>query len=147
WECDGWRAPKHLAIARPLWRYLWESPLDASLPDGARAFLPSRWLTVGLNLAPSPADITCYLDSSGNRQFIGSREGKDGSSALIRSELFNSYLKRQQLCCIWLLVAERGSWPGGHNKNAAWRRTEGICWLEDGKPMATTWNEDRVNGR
>jgi hypothetical protein len=147
WECDGWGTPKNLAVARPLCEYLWESHLDESLPEGAQAFLPSPWLTVDLNLSPSRTDMTIYLDSSGTCQFIGCRGGKDGSSALIRSEMFNSYLNRHVLCCIWLLVAERGSWPGGHNENAAWRRTEGICWIENGDPTSITWNEDRVNGR
>lgn len=27
------------------------------------------------------------------------------------------------LAVVWLLVAERNAWPGGHNGNASWRRT------------------------
>jgi SAM-dependent methyltransferase len=147
WQSDEWATPKDLAVAFPVYEYLWESHLDASLPEGARAFVPSPWLTVDLGLSPGPTDISIYRDSSGKCQFIGCKGGRDGSSALIGTEMFDSYLGRHGLNCIWLLVAERGSWPGGHNENAAWRRTEGICWVEDGKPTAMTWNEDRVNGR
>jgi len=84
-------------------------------------------------------------DAAGKCQFIGSKLEPDGSSALIRSETFDRYLERHALNCIWLLVAERSAWPGGHNENAAWRRTEGVCWMENGKPTTVTWNEDRVN--
>jgi hypothetical protein len=147
WQSDGWGTPKDLAVAFPVCEYLWESHLDASLPEGARAFVPSPWLTVDLGLSPDQMDISIYRDSSDKCQFIGYKGGRDGSSALIGAKMFNSYLDSQGLSCIWLLVAERGSWPGGHNENAAWRRTEGICWVQDGKPTAITWNEDRVNGR
>jgi len=147
WRSDGWATPKDVSVAFPVCEYLWETPLDASLPAGARAFVPSPWLTVDLGLSPSPTDISIYRDSTGKCQFIGCKGGSDGSSALIGAEMFNSYLDRRGLSCIWLLVAERGSWPGGHNANAAGRRTEGICWIEDGKPTSITWNEDRMNGR
>jgi len=147
WQSDGWRAPKDLPIAFPVCDYLWESILDASLPEGARAFLPAPWLAVDLKLLPDQTDASIYRDAAGKSQFIGSKRGGDGSSALIDAEMFNSYLDRGGLTCIWLFVTERGSWPGGHNENAGWRRTEGICWIEDGKPTIITWNEDRVNGR
>ena len=147
WQSDGWATPKDLAVAFPVCEYVWESHLDASLPEGVRAFVPSPWLIVNAGLSLDQTEKSFYRDSLGTCQFIGCKGGKDGSSALIGAEMFNSYLDRQRLSCIWLLVAERGSWPGGHNENAAWRRTEGICWLEDGKPTTMTWNEDRVNGK
>jgi hypothetical protein len=121
--------------------------LDASLPEGARAFVPSPWLTVNVGLSPDQMERSIYRDSSDKCKFIGYKGGRDGASALIGTDMLDSYLHRHGLNCIWLLVAEKGSWPGGHNENAAWRRTEGICWVEDGKPTAMTWSEDRVNGR
>jgi len=44
WRRDVWGAPKGMAISFPVYRYIWESPLDASLPEGARALIPRRRL-------------------------------------------------------------------------------------------------------
>jgi hypothetical protein len=145
WQSDGWKTPKDLHVAFPICEYTWESHLDASLPQGARVFVPSSWLTLGLQLLPDQTDVSRYRDATGKCRLVGSKLGGDGSSALIDAETFNAYLDQHALDCVWLFVAERGAWPGGHNENAAWRRTEGVCWLEAAKPMTLTWNEDRVN--
>jgi len=44
------------------------------------------------------------------------------------------------------LCGERNAWPGGHNDDAAWRRSEGICWLEGGRPDSVNWKKDHANG-
>jgi hypothetical protein len=145
WQSAGWRGTKDIPIAFPVSRYIWESTLDSSLPQGASAFIPSAWLLEQLSLSLDPSDITICRDDSGEIGFVASRRGADGSWAVINEKLFRNWLDRQGLDCVWLLVAERSVWPGGDNDNAAWRRTEGACWTEDGKFEVTTWNEDRVN--
>jgi hypothetical protein len=136
-----------IPIAFPISSYQWESHLDASLPEGASAFVPSPWLLMELGLSLDPSDFSICRDASGEVLFIASKGGQAGSSAVINEEMFSAYLDRQALDCVWLFVTERGVWPGGDNDNAAWRRTEGVCWIENGKPTTVTWKEDRVNKR
>ncbi|OGQ97650.1 MAG: hypothetical protein A2521_04905 [Deltaproteobacteria bacterium RIFOXYD12_FULL_57_12] len=146
WRTDGWQTPEDLPIAFPVSKYTWESHLDASLPEGASAFLPSPWLAHQLGLSPVPTDVSVYRDAAGKHQFIGTQLEHDGSSAVINAEIFEKYLAQQEIACVWLFVAERNAWPGGHNNTATWRRTEGVCWLEEGrKPNAVVWHEDRDN--
>ena len=145
WCSDGWCGTEGVPIAFPLSKYVWESPLDASLPQGASAFIPSPWLLAELKLSLDPSDIAICRNDSGGVRFIASKRGADGSWALINKALFWNWLGRHGLECVWLLVAERSVWPGGENDNAAWRRTEGVCWTENGKLAMTSWNEDRVN--
>ena len=47
-DSDGWRGSEGIPIAFPVSRYVWESTLDASLPQGASAFIPSPWLLAEL---------------------------------------------------------------------------------------------------
>ena len=39
WYSDGWGGTGDVPVAFPLSRYVWESPLDASLPQGLSAFI------------------------------------------------------------------------------------------------------------
>jgi hypothetical protein len=144
WQEDNWAAPKGVPFAFPAYYYRWESSLDASLPRGASAIIPSPWLLSELRLSPTPTDASLYKDASGNSRFIGSCLESDGSSALIEADFFQEYLDRNSLDCIWFFLAERNAWPGGGMK-AVWRRSEGICWLEKGRPRTTTWYEDRTS--
>jgi hypothetical protein len=143
WQEDTWGSPKGIPVAFPACSYRWESSLDASLPRGASALIPSPWLISELRLSASPFDGSIYNDASGKSRFIGSYL-PDGSSALIDAEFFQAYLDRNSLECVWLFIAERGAWPGG-GMRAAWRQSAGICWLESGKPRTVTWYEDRSN--
>jgi hypothetical protein len=147
WQTDCWRTRQAIPIAFPISNYICESHLDGSLPKGAHTFVPSPWLMVDLELSLDIADVSICRDSSGKPQFVASNRRLDGSSAVIEAEMLNAHLDCHQLDCVWLFVAERSAYPGGDNDKAAWRRTEGICWIEGGKPNATTWNEDRVNGK
>ena len=135
-----------LPIAFPIHDYAWESHLDASLPDGANALLPSPWLASRLGLLPDRADASAYCDESGVQRFIGSRLEPDGSSALVDAEVLQAYLDEQLLDCIWLFVAERNVSPGGHIRSTVWRRSAGYCRLKGGKPVAETWTDDRISG-
>jgi hypothetical protein len=146
WQSDGWRGAEDIPTAFPVSRYIWESTLDASLPEGASTLVPSAWLLAELGLSLDPSDITICQDDSGLVGFVASKRGGDGSWAIIKEKLFSNWLERQGLDCVWLLVAERSVWPGGDNDNAAWRRTEGVCWTEEGSLMVSSWNEDRDKG-
>lgn len=147
WRYDIWKAPKGMAISFPAYRYHWESHLDASLPEeGASALIPSPWLARAMALSAEDYDASVYKNAASQIVFIGSTLGEDGSSALVAKDALDHYLDANDLQCFWLFVGERNARPGGDNGNAAWRRSEGICWLEDGKPVIVNWNNDNANG-
>jgi hypothetical protein len=143
WREEAWGAPAGVRISFPVFDYHWESHLDASLPRGSGAFLPAPWLAREMGISPDRSEVTSWVDHAGDSRFINAKSQPGGSVALIESTWFQSLLERQSLECIWVFLAERNAWPGGDNDNAAWRRSEGFCWIEGGQPRAVTWNEDR----
>lgn len=133
-------------IMWPVYRYHWESHLDASLPNGAEALLPSPWLSRALCITADRQDASLYRDNQAKTIFIGHEPRKGPTLALVEESKFSSFLTENDLQCLWLFVAERNVWPGGSNVDAAWRRSEGLCWFENGKPKTTHWKKDRANG-
>jgi hypothetical protein len=145
WEFDNRNAPEGVGIAYPVWEYNWESPLDASLPNGFNTYLPAPWLAKELKLSPKLNQTGCWTAPNGEIVFMEFAGEKGGSLCLLRKD-FAAQLLGDDLCILWLLIAERNAWPGGSNDNAAWRRSEGLCW-HDGKKLKTvTWKRDNVNG-
>lgn len=146
WVQDDWTAPKGMKFAIPVCRYLWESHLDASLPDGSRALLPAPWLANVLELSPDKLDASAYVSQAGQIAFLGCRFREHGSSALISRDVLEPFLAAHGLTCFWLYVAERNAWPGGDNDDAARRRSEGVCWIDNGKVKVVKWRHDNANG-
>jgi hypothetical protein len=139
WTVDG----RHeIGFAFPVYEYHWESHLDASLPEGCRAYVPAPWLISQLGLMPHRQDASAYVDANHVIRFLGSRLNEDGLSVLIDADVFESFLVRQNLACVWAFIAERNAWPGGSNMLAAWRRSEGVAWREGGRIRAIHWKND-----
>ncbi|MCF4996087.1 ATP-binding protein [Pseudomonas syringae] len=151
WDQEQWSAMDfhkvgEVEIAYPCYRYYWESHLDASLPEGAQALIPAPWLAHRLGLVPHHDDPNVYVDNSGNPCFVSGRSPGDGSHAFLDQELFDAFLKNDGLSCVWVFVAERGAWPGGGNRHASWRRSEGFVWLKNNKPQINHWKNDYDKG-
>ncbi|MHC8365071.1 hypothetical protein ACYZT9_04085 [Pseudomonas sp. ZT5P21] len=151
WDQEQWLSQYfhdlgEIEIAYPCFRYQWESHLDASLSEGAHSLMPAPWLAHRLDLKPHSEDPNLYVDGTGNTRFVSGRSPSDGSHAYIDQELFESFLKQDELACVWVFVAERGAWPGGENENASRRRSEGVIWHERGKPKMACWNDDWGRG-
>lgn len=144
WTIDNWRMPAEIEFAFPVMEYHWESHLDQSLPDGARCHLPAPWLAKKLNLRPKSAGI--WQDSSGAERFVSYRGSDSNQCVLVDSELLTDISDDGASVMVWLLIAERNTWPGGHNDNASWRRTEGICWPHGKGLRSRTWRHDQANG-
>jgi hypothetical protein len=98
-----------------------------------------------LSLSPDEKDASIYKTPNGEIAFIGSRLGDEGSSGRVKTTLLNAFLEAENLECLWLFVGERSAWPGAENDHAAWRRSEGLCWLEGNKPTLVTWKQDKAN--
>ena len=134
-------------VAYPCFRHYWESHLDVSMPEGAQALIPAPWLAQRLNLKPDPEDANIYVDHTGETRFICGRSSGGGSHAFIDHQLFQTYLEKDGLACVWVFVAERSAWPGGENENASRRRSEGVLWYERNKPQMAHWNDDWGRGK
>jgi hypothetical protein len=146
WWTDCRGAPERMQVAFPVFTYHWESHLDASMPNGSRAVLPAPWLANALSLQPVMNDATTWLDLAGSASFL-SVEFNHGRSVLIRDDLLTELTQNNSLACIWVFVAERAAWPGGDNKRASWRRSEGVCWLDEKTPKRVQWHRDSSEGR
>ena len=146
WNSDVWDAPKGVDIAFPANRYYWESHLDASLPDGFGSHLPSVWLADQLSSSPDYSATGLWNDKDRQPLFVEAVGKEGGVVFLVRESPLTILLEKEELCCLWLLVAERNVWPGGHNNNAAWRRSEGVCWQQNGRLKVEKWIRDSANG-
>ncbi|WPD24046.1 MAG: hypothetical protein SD837_05665 [Candidatus Electrothrix scaldis] len=145
WRFDNRDVPEGVGLALPVFHYHWESHMDASLPNGFNTHLPAPWLAKELKLTPKNDQTGCWTAPSGETVFMEITGAKDESLCLLRKD-FASQLLGDDLCILWLLVAERNAWPGGSNDNAAWRRSEGLCWHNGKKLRTATWKQDRGNG-
>lgn len=146
WRRDVFRAPDRMPIMFPVLSYQWESHLDASLPNGARALIPSPWLAKKLAIAADRYDASICRNMEGEVSFWGSELGEHGSSALIETCSLKGLLDSSDLQCVWLFIGERGVYPGESIGKAVWRRSEGLFWLENGKPNSMRWNHDHGVG-
>ncbi|WP_116817473.1 ATP-binding protein [Pseudomonas syringae] len=135
-----------IEVAYPCFRHYWEPHLDVSMPKGAQALIPAPWLAQRLNLKPHPEDATIYVDHTGETRFICGRSPGDGSHAFIDHQLFHAFLEEDELACVWIFVTERSAWPGGENKHASRRRSEGVVWHERSKPQMVYWSDDWARG-
>jgi len=144
WWTDVSEAPDGLKIAFPVFEYHWESHLDSSMPKGARARVPAPWLVTALELKPDSDDANVWHGPQGSISFIHA-DLDEGTSVLLREDLLDQLMQNNNLACVWLFVGERGAWPGGSNKKATWRRSEGLCWLDRKNPTCAYWQRDNGN--
>lgn len=135
-----------IEVAYPCFRHYWEPHLDLSMPKGAQALIPAPWLAQRLNLKPHPEDATIYVDHTGATRFVCDRSPDDGSHAFIDQPLFQAFLEEDELACVWIFVTERSAWPGGENKHASRRRSEGVLWHDRSNPQMICWSDDWARG-
>ncbi|WP_305637461.1 hypothetical protein [Polaromonas sp.] len=141
WSDRGVRVPPSIRLAYPLCQYVWESHLDLSLAEGARAYLPASWLANKLKVTALPSAGDTLVDSAGLGVFT--RKAKEEDNVVLLREGALERLRRDAgLSCVWLLVAERNAWPGGSNAAATWRRAEGVAWMDGGRVVGRTWTRD-----
>lgn len=141
WSDRGVRVPSTIRLAYPVCQYVWESHLDLSLKEGARAYLPAFWLANKLKLAVLPSASDTLVDAAGQGVFIR-KATEDGSVVLLTEGALERLRHEAGLSCVWLLVAERNAWPGGSNAAATWRRAEGVAWMEGSRIVSRTWTRD-----
>jgi hypothetical protein len=141
WSDRGGRMPPSVRLAFPLCQYVWESHLDLSLADGARAYLPARWLANALKVTVLPSAGDTLVDTAGQSYLIR-KAGEDVDVVLLSEDALHHLRREAGLSCVWLLVAERNAWPGGSNAAATWRRAEGVAWMDGSRVVSRTWKRD-----
>ena len=128
--------------AIPVASYHWESNLDKTLSGGFSACLPEKWFADELRIRMSPSSVCEWIDESSNT--VVRCIGGDGyvTAVLIREEFFEKYCEQFSVEPVWLMIAERGAWPGGNNSQACYRRSEGAIWLEGEGVKKVNWHRD-----
>ncbi len=136
------RNDKEIEFAIPAAFYLWESHMDKSLPDGCSQYMPQKWFADELNIEMDERRAHLWRDSQ-ERVIIRSNESSDEQSIiLIDEESLNKYAEDFKVEPVWLMIAERSSWPGGGNAEFCGRRAEGMVWREGNEWQQVEWNKD-----
>lgn len=129
-------------IAIPVARYVWESHLDKSLPEGFQNYMPHKWFADELGLSVSKNRLNCWqnqedivvlqtLEPSANRHVVVINE----------RELFN-YCNEFAVQPVWVMIAERNAYPQGSNDEFCGRRSEGVVWMEGESWQHVNWKKD-----
>ena len=142
---DSWKLPSGIPYAQLVTRYVWESHLDAALPDGFSNHLPTAWLANELKLKPDINNTGLWLDGTDEVVFQELKREEYDSVALLRMDVA---VKATDKDCTFLsvLISERSVWPGGKNENAAWRWSNGVCWRSARGTETCVWKRDGGNG-
>lgn len=145
WLFDSWKLPTGVDYAQMTAHYAWESHLDSALPDGYSSHLPIPWLAHKLNLNADHANTGVWRNQKGEIVFREFKGDEGGKVCLLRMDKAEEVIGGE---CTFMtvLITERNAWPGGSNSNAAWRRSEGVCWRDNQKMKALTWYSDNRNG-
>lgn len=141
WKSNSYDLPAGTAFAPMVSCYAWESHLDSSLPDGYSSYLPSPWLARELKVFTDSARRGLWFNDDGE---VICREVRDEDGRkifVLRIDKFEE-LVGDEFTLLSILIAERNAWPGGGNSNAAWRRSEGVCWKDGAKFYSKKWTKD-----
>lgn len=140
----SWRLPDGVPYAELVTSYHWESHLDASLPEGFTTHLPSAWLANELGLRPDLDRIGVWLNGDDEDAFCEMRGNEGGTVCLLKEDEFEK-IAGTDYTFLAQFIAERNAWPGGSNRHAAWRRSEGVCWRDGRGINALSWSKDTKN--
>lgn len=150
WETEKfsdhlWKAPEDCEFAIPVTNYYWESHLDKSLPEGFSNYMPQKWFADELGLSMSEKGPHVWSDKSQNVVIQAHKSLEDQKAVVIKEEILQAYADQFRLEPVWLMIAERNTWPNGNNNESCWRRSEGVMWFEDGDWKKIGWNKDTKN--
>lgn len=147
WESEKfsewlWDAPDDCKFAVPIAHYLWESHLDKSLPNGCSNYMPQKWFADELELSMSKDEPNKWLNKLGNIVVQAKEPFEHQTVVVIDEETLNYYSNKFDIEPVWIMIAERNTWPNGDNDESCWRRSEGVVWREGGVWQKVAWNKD-----
>ena len=135
-------APVGCEFAIPVVEYHWEGHLDKTLPDGFSIYMPQKWLADDLSLTMSPNGPQYWAGLDGNIVIQSQRLSEKQTAAVIDEEVLRRYAQEQEVEPVWLMMAERNTWPGGINEESSWRRSMGVIWVDGQDWRQTSWHRD-----
>ena len=139
-----WDTPDACKFAIPVARYHWESHLDKSLPDGFTMDMPQMWFAQELDLSLSSENPQMWQDASDNCVIQTGRLDLYHTVVVMDENKLKNYLKKFDVEPVWIMIAERNTWPEGHNQESCWRRSTGVIRLENGSWNQIGWNRDTI---
>ncbi|EHD2239922.1 hypothetical protein ACSWFU_002541 [Vibrio vulnificus] len=147
WESEKfsdslWNGPEECTFAIPTVNYHWESHLDKSLPDGFSNYMPQKWFADELELSLSQSEPSKWLNIHGDVVMQAQEPFEHQTAVVIDNEALHDYVSKFDIEPMWVMIAERNTWPNGNNDESCWRRSEGIVWREGGAWQKVAWNKD-----
>ena len=141
WEDDS---QEEYDFSIPLANFIWESHSDRTLPDGFRARIPQKWFADDLKITQNYRSVGAWSDQDGRVLLQSTPPMPNHQSVVVIDEkTLSDYAEHNDVVPVWLLVAERNTWPlGGDGGCSCWRRSEGIAWRANGKWEYLSWNQD-----
>ncbi|CAM4378775.1 hypothetical protein F901_00079 [Acinetobacter dispersus] len=124
-EKASYNVPNNTSFSRTLNTYIWESHLDASLPNGINFNVPAPWLIKELNLRFNREKET-WEDMHGNI-VIKNIYLYNNKCSLINLKAVEKNIS-SDFTFISVYLSERGAWVRGSNNDVSWVRVEGVCW-------------------
>ena len=135
-------APPGCQFAIPVAHYHWESHLDKTLPDGFSNYMPQKWFAEELGLSMSSKGPQYWNDRDGNT-VIQSQQRVSHETAMAMDEaLLRRYAHEKQIEPVWIMIAERNTWPRCTNNESCRRRAEGAVWFGSQGWKQVGWNHD-----
>jgi hypothetical protein len=96
-------------VAFPVERYLWESHLDRSMPEGARGQILAPWIMDDERLRLSP-HCPNLIESAAGETIGWCGQERNNSGLVVSQDWFSDFLRRANLECVWITVGERQAW-------------------------------------
>lgn len=137
-----WKAPAGCEFAIPISNYHWESNLDKTLPDGFSNYMPQKWFADELALNRSPMGPQYFEDVDGNLVIQSQRPHEHQTAVVIDEAALVRYAAEHDVEPVWIMIAERNTWPKGVNGESSYRRSEGAVWLDGAGWEQVGWNND-----
>ena len=135
-------APVGCEFAIPVVKYHWESHLDKTLPDGFSIHMPQKWFADDLSLTMSPNGPQYWAGLHGNIVIQSQRLSEKQTAVVIDEEVLHRYAREQEVETVWLMLAERNTWPGSINEESSWLRSMGVIWVDGQHWKQTGWHRD-----
>ena len=137
-----WEAPLGCKFAIPVVKYHWEGHLDKTLPDGFSNYMPQKWFADELDLTMLPTGPQYWADLDRNIVIQSQRPSWTQTAVVINEAVLRRYAAEQEVDLVWLMIAERNTWPGGINEESSWRRSIGVIWVDGQDWKQTGWHRD-----
>ncbi|MBF2755898.1 MAG: ATP-binding protein [Gammaproteobacteria bacterium AqS3] len=114
----------------PTISYFWEKHLDRTLPDGFGLYMPQKWFAKELGLNISLENLYAWKDKDGNDIIQTHPPTMNRTVVVIDETRLKEYANKFNIEPIWVMLAERNTYPGGLNSGiSSTRRIEGIVSL------------------